>query len=210
MASSPPTLPSIESLSAATDDDTLKSVLDTLFEPSPELHALSIPSIRDELSKPSHGNSFTYATLIEHIGALLLTLTSSPSSSTSPSQPSHNPTLYAILGSHPRLGAKKVTSAQSRAEQAQLNNSTNPSPATTTTTAPSSQTDDLTLLNAEYEARFPGLRYVVFVNGRGREAIAEDARTRIARGDVVAEEREIVRAMVDIARDRAGKLGVVL
>ena len=205
MASSPPTLPPIESLSAATDDDTLKSILDTLFEPSPELHALSIPSIRDELSKPSHGNSFTYATLIEHIGALLLTLTSSPSSSTSPSQPSHNPTLYAILGSHPRLGAKKVTSAQSRAEQEQLNNSTNPSPATTP-----SQTDDLALLNAEYEARFPGLRYVVFVNGRGREAIAEDARTRIARGDVVAEEREIVRAMVDIARDRAGKLGVVL
>lgn len=204
MASSPPTLPPIESLSAATDDDTLKSILDTLFEPSPELHALSIPSIRDELSKPSHGNSFTYATLIEHIGALLLTLTSSPSSSTSPSQPSHNPTLYAILGSHPRLGAKKVTSAQSRAEQAQLNNSTNPSPATTP-----SQTDDLALLNAEYEARFPGLRYVVFVNGRGREAIAEDARRRIARGDVVAEEREIIRAMVDIARDRAGKLGVV-
>lgn len=206
MASSPPTLPPIESLSAATDDDTLKSILDMLFEPSPELHALSIPSIRDELSKPSHGNSFTYATLIEHIGALLLTLTSSPSSSTSPSpsQPSHNPTLYAILGSHPRLGAKKVTSAQSRAEQAQLNNSTNPSPATTP-----SQTDDLALLNAEYEARFPGLRYVVFVNGRGREAIAEDARRRIARGDVVAEEREIIRAMVDIARDRAGKLGVV-
>ena len=62
-------------------------------------------------------------------------------------------------------------------------------------------------LNAEYEARFPGLRYVVFVNGRARPAILADMRERIARGDAAAEEREAIAAMVDIALARARKLG---
>ncbi|KAK7749370.1 hypothetical protein SLS62_008222 [Diatrype stigma] len=212
MASSP-NLPPIESLSAAADNDdgALKSALDTLFEPSPELHALAIPSLRDELSARKHDATFTYTTLIEHVGGLLSSL------ATSHSSPSPNPTLYAILGSHPRLGAKKVDSAQSRAEQAQLNPSSSSHSSSSGTNLmddkkkdTGADTDELAALNAAYEARFPGLRYVVFVNGRGREAIAADARARIARSDAAAEEREIVRAMVDIALDRARKLGGVM
>jgi 2-oxo-4-hydroxy-4-carboxy--5-ureidoimidazoline (OHCU) decarboxylase len=48
-------------------------------------------------------------------------------------------------------------------------------------------------LNAEYEARFPGLRYVVWVNGRGREEVMADMRRRIERGDLREEEREGIR-----------------
>ncbi len=227
MASSP-SLPPVESLRAA-DDATLKSVLDTLFEPVPELHALAVPSIRDEISKyrdsaSSSSSEFTYTKLIQHVDALLSSLLtpSGPPASSSPP----DPTLYAILGSHPRLGEKNVTSAQSRAEQAQLQHPTDDRAAATTPLAAAAaaagggaggggrdegageaEADVLAALNAEYETRFPGLRYVVFVNGRGRPAVFADMRARIARGDAAAEEREAVRAMVDIALDRAAKLG---
>lgn len=43
--------------------------------------------------------------------------------------------------------------------------------------------EELGKLNEEYEAKFPGLRFVVFVNGRGREEIMRIMRERIARGD---------------------------
>ena len=98
------------------------------------------------------------------------------------------------MGSHPRLGAKKVESAQSQAAQAQLN------------TGGKEEAAKLRALNDEYEAKFPGLRYVVFVNGRSRPVIMENMRMRIDRGDGEEEEREAVRAMVDIAKDRARKL----
>lgn len=53
-----------------------------------------------------------------------------------------------ILGAHPRLGAKKVDSAQSQAEQAQLN------------TGGEEEATKLRNMNEEYEQTFPGLRYV--------------------------------------------------
>jgi 2-oxo-4-hydroxy-4-carboxy--5-ureidoimidazoline (OHCU) decarboxylase len=56
--------------------------------------------------------------------------------------------LEAILGSHPRLGEKKVESAQSRSEQAQLH------------TGGEGEAETLARLNLDYERAFPGLRYV--------------------------------------------------
>ncbi|KAL7626085.1 hypothetical protein AAE478_002855 [Parahypoxylon ruwenzoriense] len=184
------TLPPISSLPTA-DDDTLRSVLDTLFEPSAELHSLAIPGIRDTII------SFTsYASLVEHVGFLMFQLTESPTSSDVRAK------LHRILGSHPRLGAKKVDSALSRAEQAHLNTSTSSGDSR----GREEETAKLQELNEEYEACFPGLRYVVFVNGRSREVVMRDMRERIDRGDIVAEEREVIQAMVDIALDRAKKL----
>ena len=213
MANPPPALPPIDSLQTA-DDDTLKTVLDLLFEPSSTLHDLSIPRIRDrvrELQGPS-ASTLTYAALIQDVGSLLGSLASQSASS-----PSSRATLHAILGSHPRLGEKKVASAQSRAEQAQLNaSSSSSSPSSSSTPAEEQKRQEeeaaterqlLADLNAEYEARFPGLRYVVFVNGRARPAILANMRERIARGDPAAEEREAISAMVEIALDRARKLG---
>ncbi|KAI1185610.1 Oxo-4-hydroxy-4-carboxy-5-ureidoimidazoline decarboxylase [Nemania serpens] len=215
---STPSLPPISSLPTA-DEETIKSVLDTLFEPSPEIHALAIPAIQQRRRIPANpgltadlpaplppsttipdDTPFTsYASLIQHVGTLLhqlaISSSSSPSSPPSPSSLTARNKLHGILGSHPRLGAKKVDSAQSRAEQAQLN-----------TGGAADEAERLAALNREYEARFPGLRYVVFVNGRSRPVVMDDMRRRIDRGDIRAEEMEGIQAMVDIALDRAAKL----
>jgi 2-oxo-4-hydroxy-4-carboxy--5-ureidoimidazoline (OHCU) decarboxylase len=82
-------LPPVETLSHLSDSE-LTHVLDLLFEPSPPLHALSLPVLRSATFP-------TYDTLIVAVNAQLT-----------------------ALCSHPRLGEKKVDSEQSRAEQAQL------------------------------------------------------------------------------------------
>lgn len=46
----------------------------------------------------------------------------------------------------------------------------------------------------------------VFVNGRPRPMIMENMRSRIDRADIEAERQEAIRAMCDIALDRASKL----
>lgn len=149
-----PTLPA-ESQAAA---------LDLLFEPSPTLHRL--------VTLGSFSRVFdTYNDLIDDVHSLLVNL------------PSGSPDLHSILGSHPRLGAPKVDSAQSAAEQAKLRGSPE-------------QTARLAELNATYEATFPGLRYVVFVNGRGRPEIMANMEERIKRGDPRAEEIEAINVRV--------------
>ncbi|KAF6843337.1 ohcu decarboxylase [Colletotrichum musicola] len=169
-------LPEISHLSGLPAEEQTK-VLDALFEPSPAIHALILPSI-------SAASFDSYDDFIAHAQKTFEALAADPS---------HKKELHSIIGSHPRLGAKKVESAQSAAEQAKLQ---------------TGDASELAALNAEYELRFPGLRYVVFVNGRGRPEIMEDMRAHIARGDLALEERAAVRAMCDIARDRAAKLQV--
>ena len=156
------------------------AILDNLFEPSPSLHLLCEPILRDN-PYPS------YAQLVNAIQQELVKLAKSTSESDRES-------LTDILSSHPRLGEKKVESAQSQAEQAQLNT---PEPA---------ETEKLSQMNALYEKTFPGLRYVVFVNGRSRSLILQDMRMRIDRADFETEQDQAITAMCDIANDRAGKL----
>ena len=91
------------------------------------------------------------------------------------------------MQSHPRLGAAKVDSAQSRAEQASLGSGS----------GAAAEGEKLRVLNEEYEAAFPGLRYVVFVNGRSREAVMQDMRRRIARRDLHEERKEGVEVSFD-------------
>lgn len=159
-------LPAIDTLPTAAPE-TQAAVLDLLFEPSSQLHTLVLPIIRQD-------HFTTYDNLITAVNTQLTAL-AQPSSSTA-----DNATLDAILGSHPRLGAKKVESAQSQAEQAQLQGSAD-------------EAEQLRALNEAYERAFPGLRYVVFVNGRGRPEIMEDMRVRIARADPVAERAAAIR-----------------
>ncbi|EUC46241.1 hypothetical protein COCMIDRAFT_93268 [Bipolaris oryzae ATCC 44560] len=170
-----PSLPPISSLPHS-PDTTLTTTLDLLFEPSPALHTLTLPVLRST-TFPS------YAVLITAIGTQLRALTAS-------STPEDAERLQEILCAHPRLGAKKVESEQSRAEQANL----------------AGEGEELKDLNEEYEVTFPGLRYVVFVNGRSRPEIMNNMRHRIARADIAAERQEAIQAMCDIALDRAGKL----
>ncbi|CAK7567957.1 MAG: hypothetical protein SEPTF4163_005935 [Sporothrix epigloea] len=213
------TLPAISAI-AALPNEAITNILDLLFEPSKELHALSLPAIRAACSS-SPTTLASYDQLVDIVRAELLLLQSQVATHGEPS-PSHarlaaKSRLLAILGAHPRLGAKKVESAQSVAEQAQLQQ------------ASAEEAAKLAALNAEYESSFPGLIYVVFVNGRSREAIMQNMRERIKRGVYAMEEVEAievslqqptaceiacsllltnkwVKAMASIAKDRAAKL----
>lgn len=109
-------------------------VLDALFEPCTALHTLSLDLLHTE-TFPSYND------LIASVGVQLTDLSESPSTS-------DTEWLVKILGAHPRLGAKKVDSEQSAAEQAQLN------------TGGEEEARKLQQSNEEYEKRFPGLRYV--------------------------------------------------
>lgn len=71
------------------------------------------------------------------------------------------------------------------------------------------------VLNEEYENKFNGLRFVTFVNGRGREEVLGEMRERLmvtGKGDRVVHEEEEMRvaigAVCDIAEDRVRTLGV--
>ena len=110
------------------------AILDFLFEPCQALHTLSLNALRRQ--------SFaSYNDMIATIRIQLIDLAESQSKS-------DTEWLEKILGAHPRLGEKKVESAQSRAEQAQLKE------------VEGSQVSELMTLNEEYERQFPGLRYV--------------------------------------------------
>jgi hypothetical protein len=110
------------------------NVLDALFEPCTALHTLSLDLLHTE-TFPSYND------LIASVGVQLTDLSESPSTS-------DTEWLDKILRAHPRLGAKKVDSAQSQAEQAQLN------------IGGEEEATKLRKLNEEYEKTFPGLRYV--------------------------------------------------
>ncbi|KAK1732019.1 OHCU decarboxylase [Colletotrichum tamarilloi] len=155
-------LPDVKSLNSLPVEQQAK-VLDALFEPSPAIHACLLPSI-------STTSFQSYDEFINQAQKIFEALTADPTQKAQ---------LHSIIGSHPRLGAKKVESAQSAAEQAQLQ---------------SGDATELAALNAEYEEKFPGLRYVVFVNGRGRPEIMENMRARISRGDLALEEIAAIQA----------------
>lgn len=150
-------LPHISKLHTASDLEQT-AVLDALFEPSPEIHTTLLPVMR----------TAQYSSYFQLMDACQIRLLSLAAASTV-EEP--DKTLLSVLGSHPRLGAKKVDSVQSAAEQAKLGG----------------ESEELTRLNEQYEETFPGLRYVVFVNGRGRPEIMDDMRARIARRDYTME-----------------------
>lgn len=160
------TLPPISSVATLTTAGRAE-VLDALFEPCTALHTLSL----SQLGTTSFGS---YDELIEAVRTQLYALAQSALAT-------DIDWLDKILRAHPRLGAKKVESAQSQAEQAQLN------------TGGAEEAAKLAALNQEYEEKFPGLRYVVFVNGRSRPVIMENMRARIDRGDIAAERREAIK-----------------
>ncbi|KAE8148953.1 Oxo-4-hydroxy-4-carboxy-5-ureidoimidazoline decarboxylase [Aspergillus avenaceus] len=179
-----PNLPSPSSLTSLPQEQQFQ-VLDTLFESSPELHTLMAPVLANQAFS-------SYNSLIDAVGGRMSALSAANS-------PTDKAILVGILGSHPRLGQPKVAQTEhlselSKKEQAQLN------------TGAEEQAERLRLLNNEYEEKFPGLRFVTFVNGRSRDVIMEEMRQRIGRGNSELEIEEIIRAMCDIAKDRARKL----
>lgn len=163
-----PKLPPIADIMALPTKDRA-AILDLLFEPSTQLHTLSVPLLHEKQFE-------SYVDLISAVGVQLTDLAESASSS-------DTEWLESILGSHPRLGAKKVESAQSQAEQAQLQGTAD-------------ETEQLLALNEEYERKYPGLRYVVFVNGRNRSVIMDDMRQRIANSDLESERLAAIKVSI--------------
>lgn len=164
--------------------------------PAASLHSLpdsTIEQILDLLFEPSEALRSLILPKIRCAPISTYTDLSNLTRQTLLSLPSDSPVLLSILSSHPRLGAKKVDSEQSQSEQKTLGNET--------------ERAQLEKLNEEYEAAFPGLRYVVFVNGRSREVVMDDMSRRIKEGTMEEEVRSANEAMCDIAVDRAKKLG---
>ena len=183
----PEKLPPISTL-LSLPAQTRAQILDLLFEPCPALHTLALP-----LTSPTSatvGSSTTepfasYDDLIIAVGTSLNALVESTSSS-------DRQWLDTILAAHPRLGEKKVDSALSSAEQAAMA-AASASQESTSKADAEEEAEELARLNDEYEAAFPGLRYVVFVAGRPRGVITEDMRARIRRGDGEMERREAIK-----------------
>jgi 2-oxo-4-hydroxy-4-carboxy--5-ureidoimidazoline (OHCU) decarboxylase len=133
-----PTLPLLSSLTSLSEEQRFQ-VLDTLFEPSPELHTLMAPVLANQTFS-------SYNSLIDAVGGRMSALSGANS-------PTDKAVLMGIMGSHPRLGRPKVAQSEhlselSMEEQAQLN------------TGAEEQAERLRHLNVEYEEKFPGLRFV--------------------------------------------------
>lgn len=162
-------LPHISEVRNISDEEFLR-IIDSLFEPNDTLHAIiQGAEDLDVLLKSTEYKS--YDELIDAVKTHIEDVTYG--------RPGEgDECLDEILQAHPRLGAKKVESAQSQAEQAQLNK------------GGEAEAAKLAALNYEYERVFPGLRYVVFVNGRSREEIMKNMRARIDRNDIELEREE--------------------
>lgn len=186
----PYTLPPIDQVPQLSRDEQTE-LLANLFEREATLLNLLIDNVCGQPHK-------LYRDLIENCRTVLVSLLQDAEAEEARGNPI-DPRIAEIIGAHPRLGGLskvKTTnlSEHSSAEQKLL-------------VGLAEETQKLIDLNDKYEATFPGLRFVCFVNGRPRPVIMEEMERRIGRNDVSAERREAFDAMCDIAYDRAKKLG---
>ncbi|KAJ7132145.1 Oxo-4-hydroxy-4-carboxy-5-ureidoimidazoline decarboxylase [Mycena epipterygia] len=191
-------LPSID----AVDDSHLADVLSVLLEPSDILFSTLVPGLAASLAS---GKRFTsYTDLIDAAIAQVASW--------------DLPLRARFIAGHPRIGETKNLSALSAKEQG-----------ATPTVAPTSPEvlARLAHLNACYERRYSGLRYITFVNGRSRAAIAvemedvlelphslspdEPPVEEISRiePDTQAWRVELDRAVVDVGRIAKSRLGTL-
>ncbi|QSS55286.1 OHCU decarboxylase superfamily domain-containing protein [Histoplasma capsulatum var. duboisii H88] len=194
-----PSLPAISTVPSL-PQATQTQILDTLFEASMGLDTLALPLL-------IHQTFSSYQSLISAVGARMTALSAADS-------PKDREVLYSILRAHPRLGEKKQEnlSELSRQEQAALNSGKEEGERgdegrdESLKRKAEEETAELKKWNDLYEEKFPGLRYVVFVNGRGRDILMQDMQRRIERDDIEKEKEDIIKAMCDIAIDRARRL----
>ena len=160
-------------------DDQIKHAVSMLFEPSEDLLPIATGTL---------AGSSTYYEWCEKIRDKLKQNLSQSEKGDDKAQA----LLVNIISAHPRLGAKKVESSQSQNEQQQLR-------------------DEKTMialseLNSAYEAKF-GIKFVIFVNGRGKDTIVQIMKERLQTSTMHREMASAIDAMVDIAHDRHAKLG---
>jgi 2-oxo-4-hydroxy-4-carboxy--5-ureidoimidazoline (OHCU) decarboxylase len=111
-----------------------------------------------------------------------------------------------LVDAHPRLGAPPASlSAMSFVEQG-YDQAAADAAARAAEAERARVAAELDRLNAAYETRF-GFRYCVFVAGRARSELLADFETALE-ADRLTELRRAIDAVVDIAADRASRLGV--
>lgn len=124
----------------------LAEALAVLFEPTAVLYSDLLPGIAARISSAASPPQ-----LYSHLVALALEVVST-----------WDPSLKAsFIAGHPRIGEVKGLSHLSAQEQAAR-------------ATPPEVLARLAHLNACYEHRYPGLRYITFVNGRTRAAIKDE------------------------------------
>ena len=196
-------IPSLTEIQHVGSSNALAVALEILFEHSPVLIDTLQPQLRDILASSPPLESYTQ--LINYAIAQIMSWDSSAQSQ--------------FISGHPRIGENKNLSKLSAKEQGSGVIPTSPEVLAR-----------LSHLNACYELRYPGLRYITFVNGRTRLAIAEEMEDMLCLPhslspdnppfdtihpiDISSEEwkRELDRAVHDIgliAKSRLGALGVV-
>ena len=184
----------------------LAVALEILFEHSPILIKSLEPQLSDILKNSSHPLE-SYTQLINYAIEQIKTWDLSAQSQ--------------FISGHPRIGENKNLSKLSAKEQQ--------SSGVIIPTSPEVLAR-LSHLNAYYETRYPGLRYITFVNGRTRLEIAEEMEDMLSLPhtlspdnppfdtihpvDIASEEwkRELDRAVHDIgliAKSRLATLGVI-
>ncbi|KAH9935053.1 Oxo-4-hydroxy-4-carboxy-5-ureidoimidazoline decarboxylase [Amylocystis lapponica] len=143
------TLPPLDQVlsSSADRDGPLAKALATLFESSPILFSALVPGLATHLSSESSTSPTSYAALIDAALAVISTWSD---------------TLRAqFIAGHPRIGEVNGLSHLSAKEQLAA-------------ATPPEVLARLVHLNALYEHRYPGLRYITFVNGRARAVIKDE------------------------------------
>jgi len=148
-----PSLAQILQSSSEDDNSALIQTLCTIFEPSPVLRTHLAPQILSLLSSSSSPSPpsvaiDSYASLVD---VALHTITTSWDASLQSE----------FISGHPRIGQVKNLSKLSAAEQARVG-------------APPEVISRLEHLNRCYEWKYPGLRYITFVNGRTRTEIMRE------------------------------------
>ncbi len=123
---------------------TLAAALTILFEPSPILLRVLEPQLT---SQPQSSYAHLVDLVLDVIDKWDL------------------PSQLELISGHPRIGESRNLSALSAQEQGAT---------ATVDSTPPEVLGRLRHLNACYEAQYPGLRYITFVNGRSRAAIARE------------------------------------
>jgi len=145
-----PILPPVSEIYASRDtsrDGPLALAFATLFEPSPALFEFLVPSVVATIAAANLESQIPHRSYNALIDTAIHELEGWPHGQKA-----------SFLGGHPRIGEIKGLSALSASEQAAH-------------ATPPEVLERLVVLNEEYERRYPGLRYITFVNGRSRKMI---------------------------------------
>jgi 2-oxo-4-hydroxy-4-carboxy--5-ureidoimidazoline (OHCU) decarboxylase len=137
------------------DPSLLAETLSLLFESSPILHSLLVPQLASYLKGVPPPK--TYSHLID-IALVVIRSWGTRDRAT-------------FIAGHPRIGETKNLSTMSAKEQGQSGAVIQPTPPDVLAR--------LAHLNTCYEKRYPGLRYIIFVNGRSRKEVAEEMEAQL-------------------------------